>query len=117
MLGMCKKASENLDQEKRRFLQVIGLLKVRSHNNDYIPKEEKRATAKPATDERCDGRTAQNAFPPEVTTDIVRFLKNYAEKYGSHSLLHLEQDQQLHQSICLAVQQSKEFIRSTWTHA
>ncbi|KAF6031130.1 hypothetical protein EB796_010560 [Bugula neritina] len=49
---------------------------------NYIPKEEKRATAKPATDERCDGRTAQNAFPPEVTTDIVRFLKNYADKYG-----------------------------------
>ncbi|KAF6037476.1 hypothetical protein EB796_004213 [Bugula neritina] len=30
---------------------------------------------------KLKGRTAQNAFPPEVTTDVVQFLKNYAEKY------------------------------------
>lgn len=28
------------------------------------------------------GRTPTNAFSPEITKDVVMFLKNYARKYG-----------------------------------
>ncbi|KAF6033468.1 hypothetical protein EB796_008224 [Bugula neritina] len=59
----------------------IRVLKALQHQlKEYGPTlQTHKLKGKVVYDKR---RTAQNAFQLEVTTDVVQFLKNYAEKYG-----------------------------------